>query len=229
MADPRKTLADYHPQHDAFCDSSGCSVCGRWCCDGGHIRVPKPCTCGLDALLHPPSVTPEAREVLAHLEHAFAARLVGKLEHYAIKAAMTEFRAAVKECRALPPQPSAANKGAKPARLASRARYEHTLSAKELALFAAMDDEHKLAMAHAIRIAVIEAKAALLAEAAHQPQPSATWQPTAREELEQMVRILATGARDGTHWSDLVDLMSDHLADRLASLPPAPPPTGEAK
>ena len=81
MADPRKTLADYHPQHDAFCDSSGCSVCGRWCCDGGHIRVPKPCTCGLDALLHPPSVTPEAREVLAHLEHAFAARLVGKLEH----------------------------------------------------------------------------------------------------------------------------------------------------
>ena len=43
-------------------------------------------------------------------------------------------------------------------RLMPRARYEPELSDEETALLAAMDDEHKLTVAHAIRLAIIDVR-----------------------------------------------------------------------
>ena len=53
-----RTLADYRPQHDEECDSRRCACCGRFAlhedtafnkCEG--VFHPRPCSCGLDALL----------------------------------------------------------------------------------------------------------------------------------------------------------------------------------
>lgn len=44
------------------------------------------------------------------------------------------------------------------ARLSSRMRYAPELSADERALLAAMDDEHKLTVAHALRVAIIDVR-----------------------------------------------------------------------
>jgi hypothetical protein len=43
-------------------------------------------------------------------------------------------------------------------RLSSRMRYAPELSADEQALLAAMDDEHKLTVAHALRVAIIDVR-----------------------------------------------------------------------
>lgn len=69
-----RTLKDYRPQHDPGCAVERCSKCGHWMnytlygkcqiavaeCRTSGLQdlcgcncVPKPCSCGLDALLKP--------------------------------------------------------------------------------------------------------------------------------------------------------------------------------
>lgn len=55
-----KTLKDYRPQHDNRCDVERCAICDAYVGGGhitsllGHKAQPKPCSCGLDALLAAP-------------------------------------------------------------------------------------------------------------------------------------------------------------------------------
>ena len=63
-----RTLKDYRPQHDEGCASRRCSKCNQaidWLdgscgCSDYPRSAPKPCTCGLDALLTAPAPAGEA-------------------------------------------------------------------------------------------------------------------------------------------------------------------------
>lgn len=57
MTEKARTLADYRPRHDNGCGVERCACCDAYVTGGhitsllGHEATPKPCTCGLDALL----------------------------------------------------------------------------------------------------------------------------------------------------------------------------------